>query len=300
MLSNNPEAALAEPPARYAKDEKLWGLLPSKDAPYSYDQLSKAETDALVEALGDGFGSPLDPRRQPSPLPSKVRSGLLGHQFYCRPGSDYDQENDHAFWSSANGDDALSPCEEFPLGFCARRLRIYFQNQFERFCKQLARDDPALKKREKWVLEELAMRRLYEKAWYEAHALLLLNWTEDRTAPKDLALWCNAVWTGQLGRLVEQYYWRFRFEDVAAIGIRARKGASAGGLAKADSHRSEHSAWQSLASEIWARRPELGNTSVGELIRKRLGLKLSAKHIGRYIIHPKKNGAGAPQVRPTR
>jgi hypothetical protein len=77
MLSNNPEAGLAEPPARYAKDEKLLGLLPSKDAPYSYDQLSKAETDALVEALGDGFGSPLDPRRQPSPLPRKVRSGLL-------------------------------------------------------------------------------------------------------------------------------------------------------------------------------------------------------------------------------
>jgi hypothetical protein len=57
MLSNNPEA-VAEPPARYAKDEKLWGLLPSKDDPYFYDKLSKAETDAFVEALGDGFGYP--------------------------------------------------------------------------------------------------------------------------------------------------------------------------------------------------------------------------------------------------
>src|SRR5262249_42002435 len=50
------------PTRRSAKDnplERLRVLLPSKDAPYDQDKLSKAEMDALVEALGDGFGEVL-------------------------------------------------------------------------------------------------------------------------------------------------------------------------------------------------------------------------------------------------
>jgi hypothetical protein len=45
---------------------------------------------ALVEALSDGFGDVLVQGRNPLPLPSGVKSGLLGHFFYCRAGSEYD------------------------------------------------------------------------------------------------------------------------------------------------------------------------------------------------------------------
>jgi hypothetical protein len=44
---------------RPSRDETLMTLLPSKNAPYDYKKLSKAETDALVEALSDGFGDVL-------------------------------------------------------------------------------------------------------------------------------------------------------------------------------------------------------------------------------------------------
>jgi hypothetical protein len=281
MLPNNPEAVLAEPPARYTWDEKLRKLLPSKDDPYSYDKLSKAETDAFVEARGDGFGYPIDPRCQPFPLPSNVRSGLLDHQFYCQPGS-YDEDGGNLVpWSNANGD-VVSPYELFPLGFNPRRLRIYFQNQFERFYKQLSRDDPEMEKKKKWVLEERAMNQLYKKAWYEAHALQLLNLT-DCSKPHFGLLCNNVTFAGQLGRLVEQYYWRFRFEPDAMTGAGARKGASAGGRAKAMKLRAQHSEWQKAAREIWARRPELGNNAVAQAIKNQFGLLHTVRHIARYI-----------------
>ena len=60
MRSNTTLAKIiAGKSARDGRDKKLWSLLPAKDAPYDYDKLSKAETDALVEALADGFGDVL-------------------------------------------------------------------------------------------------------------------------------------------------------------------------------------------------------------------------------------------------
>jgi hypothetical protein len=79
----------------------------------------------------------------------------------------------------------------------------------------------------------------------------------ERTSEARIAAMSWLLNSGTLGRLVEQYYWRFRFEEAAITGIGARKGASAGGKARAALHRAEHSAWQSLASEIWTRRPSL-------------------------------------------
>ena len=74
----------------------------------------------------------------------------------------------------------------------------------------------------------MAYQRVYEKPWYEAHALNFLNIvrTESKDFPKPVPKFIDpsiinpakfqafyiASLTGQLGRLVEQYYWRFRFE----------------------------------------------------------------------------------------
>jgi hypothetical protein len=61
---------------RDSRDEKLWSLLPAKDAPYDLRKLSEAETAALVEALGDGFGDVFDSNHV-VPLPNRIKSGVL-------------------------------------------------------------------------------------------------------------------------------------------------------------------------------------------------------------------------------
>jgi len=92
---------------------------------------------------------------------------------------------------------------------------------------------------------------------------------------------------GQLGRLVEQYYWRFRFERAAVAGESARKGASAGGKVKAEKCRTQHSVWQNEALKIWANRPKLKKHAVAEIIRKQCDEEHTAKHIARYLTRPK-------------
>jgi hypothetical protein len=275
------------------RDKKLGALLPSKNAPYDYKRLSKAETDALVEALGDGFGDVLVADRSPFPLPSNVKSGLLDHSFHCPPNSTYDpEEHREPFWTSTDSDDgAPAAYEWFPLGFSTRRLGIYFENQFDRFCEQLVRETPEAASldrfKDRYVFEHQAASRLYEKPWYELHALQFLAWikmsTED--APKHPVLTSIFIgnFGGELGRLVEQYHWRFRFEDAATTGIGARKGAAAGGQAKAKRDQAEHSKWQKIASEIWARRPDLTKSAVCEQVRRQLSLDCTRKHIARYI-----------------
>jgi hypothetical protein len=88
---------------------------------------------------------------------------------------------------------------------------------------------------------------------------------------------------GKLGRLIEQYYWRFRFEGAAITGRGVRKGASAGGRAKAQVHAAEHALWQAEAATIWAHRPGLSKTAVADKVRRKLRAIRSTKHIARYI-----------------
>src|SRR5262249_32837757 len=156
-----------------------------------------------------------------------------------------------------------------------------------RFCEQTIQQNPDHADLERWMLEEQAFRRLYEKPWYEFHAVQLAGWIED--APRRFAsekmhtfgMLMVSGFSGELGRLVEQYYWRFRFERAAITGSGARAGASAGGKAKAKHHQKEHFRWQHAANEIWAIRPELTKTAVATAIKKRLRISQTAKHIAR-------------------
>jgi hypothetical protein len=275
----------------FSRNEKLWGLLPDIDAPYDYHTLSRVETDALVEALGDGFGDRGVQGQEPLPLPSNLNSGLLEHAFYSDSGYDADD------WGFA--------LRTFPLGFIQTQLRIYFQNQFYRFCKRIARENAVSLDNKRAVFEELAYQRVYEKPWYEAQALNFLdivytstkNLKEDQGRflrligkraldPSKCQVLVIAAFAGQLGRLVEQYYWRFRYERAVVAGESVRKGASAGGKIKAEQYQAKHSVWQNEASKIWARRPDLTNNAVGEIIRKQFGEACTAKHIARCITRP--------------
>jgi hypothetical protein len=248
--------------------ERLWTLLPDWDAPYSYDRLSKAETEALVEALGDGFGDRFDRPCQAFPLPKKVSPGLLDHVFYYRPESEQDKDDrESAFWSGMHRD--------FPFRFDVRKLDLFFGRQFQRFHSLVVREEPDLDGMEipVSVFEILALNRVFQKPWYELHAVLLLASESEEIG-------------GMLGRLVEQYFWRFLYERAAMAGAGVRKGASAGGREKAIRSQKIHSNWQVVASEIWARRPDLTKNAVAKEIRKQSGSGPTAKHIARYIVRP--------------
>jgi hypothetical protein len=178
------------------------------------------------------------------------------------------------------------PSESCPLAFEPRRLRIYFENQIGRFCARLIRDEPTYGSAPRSWLEELAGRPLYEKSWYEYHVIQLLDWIQKPEFFEKTSVWINSGFAGKLGRLVEQYYWRFRFEKAAVTGIGARAGASMGGKAKARLYEPEHSTWQKEAVEIWSRRPNLNKTAVAQLIQKQLSATQTAKHIARFINRP--------------
>jgi hypothetical protein len=285
-------------PPRDQRDAKLWDLLPAIDAPYDNHRLSSAETEALVEALADGFGEVLVQGTKSFPLPTNVKGGLLKHAFFPRPDPEYDADEwDDVFWRRGEEDEP-SPSETFPLGFIKGRLQVYFRNQFNRYCvHENARQfekaiDFSIDERNRWIFKDLACRRLYEKPWYEFHALQYLYFIE-ASIKQCLNLKIPGrgfisieCFGGQLGRLVEQYYWRFRYESAVISAEGARKGASAGGKAKAERDQIKHSMWKKEASKIWANRPDLSKNAVADIVRKQLDEAVTARHISRYIAHP--------------
>ena len=282
-------ANIAESEFQDRRDDKLRSLLPLIDDPYDFFGLSEAETGALEEALGDGFGCAVRDS-QAVPLAEGIESGLLRHPFFFR-GSSEDAERDaeDAFWDEGY-DGAPGPSEQFPLNFVMRRLRIYFENQLNRFGHKIKSEEPQLASWDRSQVEDHGLERLYEKAWYEAHAIELLDFiylllqrgVREAKGASGFALIVSSM-AGELGRLSEQYYWRFRYERAAITGIGARKGASAGGQSKAALYQGQHCAWQTSASEIWKRKPNLSKLAVAEIIRRQSRLTQTAKHIARYI-----------------
>ena len=194
----------------------------------------------LEEALGDGFGDRGALGSRPLPLPPEIKSGLLQHSFFVpahfsQSGHEEkygDKESNDLFWM-IGPDDQPAPFERLPLGFVLRRLWLYFDNQFDRFANTLAREQPENTSLTRLELENLAQYRMFEKPWYEFHAVQLINWIQDAHSDEvnkkeQINLWSLILlsFSGELGRLVEQYYWRFRFEKAAVTGVGARKAAS--------------------------------------------------------------------------
>jgi hypothetical protein len=275
------------------RDSTLLGWLPKEDSPYSFNSLDKSETAALEAALGDGFGDIGSPGFEPSELPGEVDTGLLRYSFFV-PSENDAEEHQQPFWHTVG--DRPAAFESFPLGFVRRRLRLYFLNQLNRFCKHFVGAEAEYASLEREEIEALASYRLFEKPWYEYHAVQFLDWIENvqpggrQRSDVSPALERSALspvlissFSGQLGRLVEQYYWRFRFEKAL---VRIRTGASEGGKAKSQLSKAKQTAWRSLASQIWKRRPELSGIAVAEAVKKQLNTAQSAKHIVRYIRRP--------------
>lgn len=274
------------PPRR---DDSLRDALPSLEEPYNSGSLSDRETQALELALNDGFGR-YSSGHIATPTPSELSAGLTKHVHFVKDDSEYDaEEYPDPFWRS--DDDVPAPASFFPLEFVPSRLRIYFGNQIDRYCAQILCLKPDWET--DWViLDHEASRSLYEKFWYEFHALQFLDWIEEQNSNVKRAVRVEhsarfaSHLSGQLGRLVEQYYWKFRYEKAAITGIGSLSGASSGGKIKAQRHKSEHARWQQAAAEIWKAKPLLSATAVAAIVKRQCKAPQTAKHIARFIQRP--------------
>jgi len=276
-------------------DERFKALLPSEDGPYNFDGLSEAEIAALEAALSDGFGDAGSTENDLVTLPDEIESGLLRHSVLMK-NSAKDEYEDEEMWEESRGepndDDTPNIFDQFPLHFDPDRLKLFFENQMSRFCAGLIAEEADYASADRWQLQNLARFRLYKKPWYEYHALQLFSQIafveKEIGEQKSVTTMLRhlSILSGKVGRLVEQYYWRFHFEGPAKIGIKTTKGASLGGKTKSSTAQTEHLAWQNAASEIWARRSDLSTAAVAELIKRQLDDPRTAKHIARYIKRP--------------
>ena len=310
-------------------DDLVRAILPPIGDEYNPQRLSDAETKALEAAFQDGFGpvGAIDnstddsglciPAQEPAirsaksrkggleieflPIrrryvrnqpPRELPQGLLSHPFVTDDRSTYcpDEQDDDEFWDW--NDDEPPPSFYFPLGFAIRPLRLYFQNQFDRFC---AAEIPGYVAEDREIAAQLAGRRMYEKPWYEFNALQFIDFIEANLSglesgqtDKRARLSCLMVssFSGRLGRLVEQYYWRFRFERAAQTGIMIHSSATNGGMARARLPKPQLAEWRAAALEVWRSSPTLSKTAVSEVVKKKLRVSQTAKHIARFIKRP--------------
>jgi hypothetical protein len=280
---------------RRQRDKDLWDALPGLEEPYDPLHLSAAEAAALEQALCDGFGTRFGNGSSGVPLPGGMDSGLPGHRFYVTSHPteepDPDDERNWEFWGYGDYEsDAPPPSEHFPLDFHPIRLRIYFRNQLNRYCfltnkeefdsfYDLVEDEQILAS-QGWV-------QFYEKPWYELYALEFLDFLEHPDPAvlrhSHFALTVQTSLAGRLGRLVEQYYWRFRYEQPAKTGLAARSGASTGGTARALKEQRRHARWQAIADRAWSRSPDLKKAEVAKEVQRDLKLGHTTRHISRYI-----------------
>jgi hypothetical protein len=245
---------------------------------YDPNALAEDEIAGLAEAFCDGFGSVGAPGHVGASLPDDIRSGFLQHRNYIR------ESEDSSFWRT---DGSLPPSRYIPLSFFPSRLRLYFKTQVKRFGCWLAHQQPGCRNLSMREVGVIAERMPYQKPWYEVHALRLLDQIQRQKHSRNRGVpWPIEITAGQLGRLVEQYYWRFQFERLAEGGLRSRRGASAGGTAKAKLFESKHIRIQRAADQIWSANSHLSKTSVANIVKRQLRLSLSVKHIASVIEHP--------------
>lgn len=283
----------------------------SKSRGSTYDPLvlTDDEKRRFIDALGDGFGysyrsENLDEER----LPQEVNPGLLEHRaYYDSFGRSelYDDEDEGEFWEQSDGDSPPGLFEQCPLNFHLPAIRKYFREQkdaYMNYAKSL-RDYSWMNKLEPeaqrdWS-EHIYHRALYEtysKAWYEYHINEHIYFGDEnvamlqRHAELGLKLGLDTMllmnFSARLGRLIEQYYWKFLVEKSAIRGIKISESARTGGLILSSIRKAEHARWQLAANLIWKERPAISKMAAASILKKRLNIAQSAKHISRVLHKP--------------
>jgi hypothetical protein len=144
---------------------------------------------------------------------------------------------------------------------------------------------------------QAALDETYSKPWYEYHINEHIFFIDEssRSEIRGLMTIILTSFAGTLGRLIEQYYWKFLIEKSAIRGTRIAQSAREGGVKLAAIRRSEHNRWQAAANLIWKRQPKLSKMAVASLLKKRLGISRSPKHISR-VLTDIETGADARQT----
>jgi hypothetical protein len=301
-------------PRDYCLDQTKGIVLP---ALYDPSALTADEKDRFLAALGDGYfeDAAAGAHLEGVDLPLNIEAGLLRHRaFYDRRTLTEFQIADktEAFWSDDIAPE-VSLFRRCPINFKFDRIRIYFQEQKMAFydyaffsveCENLMKkynlsfdvDDEFISDD---VLEiflselfELALTKPYSKPWYEFHIDQQLYWMDDCTnnSPDGRIDQVNfegaTIAAATVGRLIEQYYWKFLVEKSAIRGAKSSDGAKSGGHAKASKKKPVHARWRYAARAIWQENPTSSITDVARKLKKTLKLTPTVKQICR-VIRPK-------------
>jgi hypothetical protein len=278
---------------------------------YQYDpsKLSEAEKERFVAALGDGFRS-TDSFVQFDgvELPPEVQAGLLKHRAFLDDpaGEDGRGERTKEFWTASHSYAEEKLFQLCPLYFRYPSIREYFLEQKAAYFRHATSDvdsetmeglKPEVTPGWRDHIYTRALNQTYSKAWYEYHINDQIFYVEQ------LGLYCleegqrGAVYasrvipaiisfSGLLGRLVEQYYWKFLIERSAIRGEKTSRSAKSGGHVRATILKQEHVGWQSPARAVWQEHPTSPKTTVASIVKKRLKLAQSVKHISRVLTRP--------------
>jgi hypothetical protein len=213
--------------------------------------LSEEEKARFLAALGDGFGySRRSQQLDEEKLPPEIDLGLLDHRAYYnrRRRSEYVDDSDQGkFWEESDGDSPPGLFEQCPLNFHLPAIRAYFREQREAYMSyaESLRDHRWLSElhfetREDWEdhIYRGALYKTYSKAWYEYHINEHIYFGDEFLADLhrhakwgiNLGFIANLLMTfsAQLGRLIEQYYWKFLVEKSAIRGNKISDAAKSG------------------------------------------------------------------------
>ena len=280
-------------------------------SPEAYDPfvLSDEEEKRFVAALGDGFG--YSHRHQAKGLdqaamPAEIEAGLLKHRIHYdwrRLPDTWQDDQNGGFWKESDGDSGPGLFEICPVNFYFPAIRKYFLEQkaaYFRYAKSA--DDYEYEQElnpdekdgfDEWVYRQV-LYKTYSKAWYEYHINLFIFFIDETVAMFTKQIESSLKvgygfapiisFSAKLGRLLEQYYWKFLVEKSAIRGDKISIAATSGGHSKASKQRRIHAGWQDAARAIWQENPTASKMTVAVKVKKRLKLAPSVKHISRVII----------------
>jgi hypothetical protein len=275
--------------------------------PNTYDPfvLSVEEKQRFLAALGDGFGHLHGSQHlDEAALPAEVELGLLTHRAYYPKDdpSKYWRHDEDEFWEESDGDSPPGLFEQCPIHFHVPAVRKYFQEQRAAYLAYVkSRDDyiwlDELKPEEKANWDERiyyqVLYKSYSKAWYEYHvneyiffldeSVAMLARAAEQGLKGRLAVMLITNFSGTLGRLVEQYYWKFLLEKAAIRGVKVSEAAKSGGLLLSSRRKREHADWEAAACLIWKEHPTFSKMTVASIVKKRLKIDRTVKHISRVL-----------------
>jgi hypothetical protein len=275
-------------------------LMTTAGPPSVYDPfaLSEEEKARFKGALRDGFGDcPHPDYLDEQALPDDINSGLLAHPVF------YNKLWEEDFWDRCPESFFGGFFERCPVSFHHPAIRSYFLEQKAAYLANAKLDmdlqqiTPEESNQLDYYLYRRALDEPYSKLWYEFHinhtdeivdALTSeTDWIAGSTPKLNLHMRTLIGTAGTLGRLVEQYYWKFIFEKKAISGAKLSEAGRDGAARSAKKHKAEHARWQAVADLIWKEDPSKLKTTVASSVKKRLKLRQTVTQIVRVLNAPK-------------